>query len=164
MLPIISYVKIGIIVALVAGAAGAYAYVKKIEADNAKLKENAVKYEEAIDDQKKVIEQQEKDSIAIREALDEQVVVNQNLANNLKALEKRFFKINASGERRDIGALALAKTKMVEKIINRGAANAARCIEIATGAELTEAELNATKKSQINPECPAIANPNYVQY
>ena len=28
---------------------------------------------------------------------------------------------------------------------------------------LTEKEINATKKSQINPECPAIANPNYVE-
>jgi hypothetical protein len=37
-----------------------------------------------------------------------------------------------------------------------------RCIEIATGSPLTESEINATKKSQINGECPSLANPNYV--
>ena len=31
-------------------------------------------------------------------------------------------------------------------------------------AEHTEEELKATKKSEINPECPALANPNYVPY
>ena len=40
--------------------------------------------------------------------------------------------------------------------------NANRCIEIATGSPLTEEELAATKKSQINGECPSLANPNYV--
>ncbi len=28
----------------------------------------------------------------------------------------------------------------------------------------SEAELKATKKSEINPECPALANPSYVPY
>ncbi len=42
--------------------------------------------------------------------------------------------------------------------------SSARCIELASGAEHTEDELKATKKSQINPECPALANPNYVHY
>ena len=40
----------------------------------------------------------------------------------------------------------------------------ARCFEIAQGSPLTEEELNATKKSQINAECPNIANPNYIPY
>ena len=39
-----------------------------------------------------------------------------------------------------------------------------RCVEIASGAPLTEKEKTATKKSEINSECPSIANPNYVPY
>ena len=50
----------------------------------------------------------------------------------------------------------------VQKLRADNAAN--RCIEIASGAELTEAEKNATKKSEINTECPSIANPNYIPY
>jgi hypothetical protein len=32
------------------------------------------------------------------------------------------------------------------------------------GSPLTEKEENATKKSEINSECPSIANPNYIPY
>ena len=56
------------------------------------------------------------------------------------------------------------KTKVIEKIINNATDNSQRCFEILTGSPLTEKEKNATKKSEINPECPSIANPNYVPY
>ena len=59
---------------------------------------------------------------------------------------------------------AIAKTKSIERITNGASALATRCIEIASGSPLTEAEKNATKKSEINSECPSIANPNYVPY
>ena len=54
--------------------------------------------------------------------------------------------------------------KLVEKIINNASERAKRCVEIASWAPLTEAVINATKKSEINPECPALANPNYKPY
>ena len=74
-------------------------------------------------------------------------------------LDKRFNKKN-----RDVGKLAIAKTKSIERITNGASALATRCIEIASGSPLTEKEKNATKKSEINSECPSIANPNYVPY
>jgi hypothetical protein len=52
----------------------------------------------------------------------------------------------------------------IERVINKGSDNATRCIEIASGSPLTEKEKNATKKSEINPECPSIANPAYIPY
>ena len=55
------------------------------------------------------------------------------------------------------------KPGLVVKIINKASNNANRCIAIATGSPLTEDEIAATKKSQINGECPSLANPNYVQ-
>ena len=83
------------------------------------------------------------------------------LVNALKKdrddLDKRFNKKN-----RDFGKLSIEKTEVMERIINKGGEAAKRCIEIASGAELTEQEINATKKSEINRECPSIANPNYV--
>ena len=72
---------------------------------------------------------------------------------------KRFNKKN-----RDFGKLAIEKTKVIERITNKGGKNAGRCIEIASGSPLTEAEINATKKSEINPECPSIANPKYIPH
>ena len=53
---------------MVAGLAGAGAYVFKLRADNAILKANAVKLESAIADQKQLIEKQQKDFEEILEA------------------------------------------------------------------------------------------------
>jgi hypothetical protein len=71
------------------------------------------------------------------------------------------FNANAKGEKRDWGKAAAEKPAQVERAVNRGTVNALRCLEIASGAPLTEAEKNATKPEEINKECPSIANPNY---
>jgi len=138
---------------------GAGAYVFKLRADNAILKANAVKMESAITEQKELITKQKEDFQEILAANAEMNKLVKNLEKDLNELDKRFNKNN-----RDIGKLAVEKTKLIEKIINKGGENAARCIEIASGSPLTEKEKNATKKSEINPECPSIANPNYITY
>ena len=53
---------------------------------------------------------------------------------------------------------------VIERIINSASNKALRCVEIAGGSPLTADEISATKKSEINRECPSIANPNYVPY
>ena len=147
---------IGIIISAVIGAG---AYVMKLQRDNTILKENAVKLESAISEQKQVIENQKKDFEEILNANKEINKLINNLKKDLEDLDKRFTKKD-----RDIGKLAIDRTKSVERVINKGADNAARCIEIASGSPLTEEEKNATKKSEINPECPSIANPSYIPY
>jgi chromosome segregation ATPase len=129
---------------------GAGAYVMKLQRDNTILKENAVKLESAISEQKQVIENQKKDFAEILEANKKINELVNNLKKDLDDLDKRFNK----GER-DIGKLALERTGAIERIINKGSENAKRCIEIASGSPLTEQEKNATKKSEINPECPS---------
>ena len=147
---------IGIIISALLGAG---AYVMKLQRDNTILKENAVKLEGAISEQKQVRENQNKDFAEILEANKKINELVNTLKKDLDNLDKRFSK----GDR-DIGKLAIEKTKVLEKIINKGSENAKRCIEIASGSPLTEQEKNATKKSEINPECPSIANPSYVPY
>ena len=147
---------IGILASAVVGAG---VYVMKLRSDNAILKANAVKMESAITEQKELITQQKEDFkeiLAANQKMNELVSV---LKKDLEDLDKRFNKKN-----RDVGKLAIAKTKSIERITNGASALATRCIEIASGAELTEKEKNATKKSEINSECPSIANPNYVPY
>ena len=78
-------------------------------------------------------------------------------------LKNRFTKNSVNFGTRDIGKLAEVKPKLIERVINKATKNVLRCFEILGGSPLTEKEINATKKSQINPECPAIANPNYVE-
>ena len=147
---------IGIIISALLGAG---AYVMKLQRDNTILKENAVKLEGAISEQKQVIENQKKDFAEILEANKKINELVNTLKKDLEDLDKKFSK----GDR-DIGKLAIEKTKVLEKIINKGTENAKRCIEIASGSPLTEKEKNATKKSEFNPECPSIANPSYVAY
>ena len=147
---------IGLIATAIAG--GGF-YVFKLQKDNAILKANAIKMESAISEQKELIENQKKDFQQILNANKEMNALVSNLKKDLDDLDKRFNKKN-----RDFGKLAIEKTKVIERITNKGGKNAGRCIEIASGSPLTEAEINATKKSEINPECPSIANPNYTPY
>ena len=149
---------------MLTGLAGGVAYVYKLKADNAILKENAIKLENAVSSQQAVIDQQKKDFENILQANKELNALKLTLEKELEVLDDKFNKTNASGKKRDIGDLAIAKSKVIEKIINRASDNAVRCVEIAMGAELTEKEINATKKSEINSECPSIANPNYIPY
>ena len=149
---------------MLASLAGGVSYVYKLKADNAVLKENAIKLEMAVTSQQEVIAQQKKDFDNILQANKELNALKLTLETELKALDDKFNKTNASGKKRDIGNLAMAKSKVIQKIINRASQNAQRCVEIAMGSPLTEDEINATKKSQINSECPSIANPNYISY
>ena len=147
---------IGIVVTALAG--GGF-YVFKLQKDNAILKANAIKLESAISEQKTQIENQKKDFEAILTANKELNDLMGKLKTDFAELDKRFNKKN-----RDIGLLAIEKTKVIERITNNAGDKAARCIEIASGSPLTEKEINATKKSEINAECPSIANPNYIPY
>ena len=144
---------------LITGIAGAGVYVMKLRSDNAILKANQVKLEEAVSSQKELIAKQQadfKEILAANQKMNELVSV---LKKDLEDLDKRFNKKN-----RDVGKLAIAKPEAIERITNGASALAIRCIEIASGSPLTEKEKNATKKSEINTECPSIANPNYVPY
>jgi len=152
-------IKMVITILLIAGIAGAGMYVMKLRSDNAILKANQHKLETAITEQNKVLVKQKEDFTAILESNKKLNVLINTFKKDLQDLDKRFTKKN-----RDIGKLAIDRTGAIERIINKGGVNAARCIELASGAEHTDAELKATLKSEINPECPALANPNYVPY
>ena len=154
-----STIKMAIAIMLITGIAGAGMYVMKLRADNATLKANQIELEQGIESQTKLLEQQKQDFNAIMESNKKLNVLINTFKKDLQDLDKRFTKKN-----RDIGKLAIDRTKAIERIVNKGGVNAARCIELASGAEHTEEELKATLKSEINPECPALANPSYVPF
>ena len=141
------------------GISGAVIYVQKLRADNATLKANQIKLEQAVSSQQQVIQQQKQDFEDIMKANKQLNTLVQGLKKDFDDLDKRF---NKGG--RDLGKIAIERSKAIERIVNKGTEAAARCIELASGAPHTEAELKATKKSEINRECPSIANPAYVPY
>jgi predicted nuclease with TOPRIM domain len=157
-------IKIAMIVIALATAGGGFLHYKTVKADLETAKANNLLLEASVEGQKAVIAQQENDFksiLAANATLQEQ---NKVLAAEFSALDERFNKINAQGEVRDIGKLAVERTRSIERVINNASSKAMRCVEIAMGSPLTEKEENATTKSQINSECPSIANPNYIPY
>jgi len=149
---------------LLSGAAGGLWYVQHLKAENEILTLNNAKLNDAVEQQQAVIEQQLRDIEAKTEIADQLAKNNAKLTADLELANEKFNKVNASGERRDVGNLALSKPKSIERIERKREQQRARCFEIAQGSPLTEEELNATKKSQINAECTNIANPNYIPY
>ncbi len=152
------------IVVALATAGGGFLHYKNVKADLETAKANNLILEQSVEGQKAVIAQQKQDFTAILAANKTLQEQNKVLAAEFSALDKRFNKINGQGEVRDIGKLAVERSRSVERVINGASDKAMRCVEIAMGSPLTEKELNATKKSEINSECPSIANPNYIPY
>ena len=153
------YLKMAMTLVIIGGIAGAGMYVMKLRSDNAILKSNQIKLEQSVESQKQLLQKQKKDFDDILESNKQLNKLINTLKKDMDELDKRFNK-----GKRDIGKIAIEKSKVIERIINKGGDNAARCLELASGAKHTEAELKATKKSEINPECPALANPSYVPY
>ena len=159
MFGLFGQVKMVFTIIMLLGVAGAGAYVLKLRGDNAILKGNQVKMEQALETQTKFIEQQKKDFEAILKANQEVNKLVGNLKKDIDDLDKRFNKGT-----RDLGKTAIERPDAMERIVNKASDKALRCVEIAGGAKLTEAEKTATKKSEINSECPAISNPAYKPY
>ena len=159
MFGLFGQVKMVFTIIMLLGVAGAGAYVLKLRGDNAILKGNQVKMEQALETQTKFIEDQKRDFEAILKANQEVNKLVGTLKKDIDDLDKRFNKGT-----RDLGKTAIERPDAMERIVNKAADKALRCVEIAGGSPLTEAEKTATKKSEINSECPAIANPRYKEY
>jgi len=86
---------------------------------------------------------------------------NQRLQKEFAEISDRNRALENRLSRHDIGASGVAKPTLTEKVLNGATANAQRCMEIFSGAPLTDKELSATKPSEINPECWRDANPNF---
>jgi len=136
-------IKIILMLLVLVASAGGYAYVQKLQKDNAILKINQSKLETAVTEGNQVIEQQTNDLKKIRNTLS-------NLEEEKKKLQKDRDSLSKKLGKHDIGELAEKKPGLVEKIINKASDSAVRCMEIASGSPLTEEELNGSP----NRECP----------
>ncbi len=154
-------IKVIATLAIVVIVAGGLWYVTGLRADLAVSEMNNKTLKDGIEQQQRLIEQMQKDVAQIQE-------INADLANEadrqraeMRDLVNRF-NVNARGESRDFGAIAAARPGVVERLVNRGTANAMRCLQLASGAPHTAAELAAKTSSEINRECPSLANPNFI--
>jgi TolA-binding protein len=154
-----SFKAVAIVVGLISVLFGLW-YVTGLRADLAVSQENSKKLTEAVEQQQQVLKEVQKDQQKIRD-------INTELNTTIKLQDKDLdnlkdkFTSSQNGQQRDLGKSASARPARIEAVVNKATENATRCLEIASGAPLTEAEKNATKIDQINKECPGIANPNY---
>jgi TolA-binding protein len=151
---------IAILLVVAIFAAGLW-YATGLRADLAISQMNNAKLEEGIKQQQDLMDQMRQDVAQMQSINNDLRQEADRQRKEVQALTDRF-NTNARGETRDFGALAAEKPAAIERAVNRGTKNAMRCLEIASGAPLTEQELNAKTNSEINRECPTLANPNYI--
>lgn len=145
------YLIIAVILAGVGG--GLYWKYQKMQKDILTLTQNNAILDQAVKDSESAVQSLQADNARM---ITEITTLNksfQDARNTVNDLRGRLA-------RHDIGVSAVGKPALTEKVLNNATKNVNRCMEVLTGAPLTEAELNATKRSQINPECPWI-HPNY---
>jgi hypothetical protein len=140
---------------LMCGTAGAgYLYYQDTQERIAILQENNAKLETAVATNEEALAAQ---TAAFAQMQEE----NQRLQKEFQSISDRNRALENRLSRHDIGASGVAKPTLTEKVLNNATANAQRCMEIFSGAPLTDKELSATKPSEINPECWRDANPNF---
>lgn len=140
-----------IIVAVIAG--GIY-YITGLRANLAVSEMNNKMLEDGVKKQAELIELMKKDIEDIKK-------VNEDLSKQREDLQKDKDTLTSKFSKRDFGALAAEKPKVVERLVNRGTENAIRCVELASGSPLNEKEKNAKTPTEANRECPSLINPAY---
>lgn len=150
---------IALLITVVVIAVGGW-YVMNLKADLAVSRENVDRLAEGIQKQQALIDQMRTDVVRVQKANRDLSALSERQRAEIESLIRRFSQ-DAQGRHRDLGQLATQRPDAIQRLMNSASRDAVRCLEIATGAPRTEAELNAKNASEINKECPSLANPNY---
>ena len=131
-------------------------YLINLKADLAISEANNAKLLEATQAQTALIEGMKADIQQIQETNQQLAADNEKQRQDVETLNSKFSK-------RDFGALAAERPSVIEKLVNRGTANAMRCLELASDAPLNDREKNAKTPTEANRECPALIDRNYTE-
>tara|TARA_B100000953_G_scaffold80642_1_gene65671 strand:- start:146 stop:628 length:483 start_codon:yes stop_codon:yes gene_type:complete len=153
---ILGKLKMLLILTVVLGAVGfgAWKYYQYTQEQIRIYAINAATAELAQQESEAALEAIHKDMAAIREQF-------ASVSADFEVAQSRVDVLEEKLSKHDLGALAQAKPKLIEKIVDKGTKDVLRCYEILTGSPLTEEEINVTKKSKANTTCSDVANPNY---
>jgi len=145
-----------LILTVVVGAVGfgAWKYYQYTQEQIGIYRENAAKAEMAQQASEAAVK-------AIQQDLVEVQAQYTKVSDDFKVAKSRVNALEEKLTKHELGDLAQAKPKLIEKIVDKGTKDVLRCYEILTGSPLTEEEIAVTKKSKANTTCPDVANPNY---
>tara|TARA_Y100000310_G_scaffold323383_1_gene383641 strand:+ start:1446 stop:1925 length:480 start_codon:yes stop_codon:yes gene_type:complete len=149
-----------IVMAVVLG--GFYWYYQDSQKKIAVLQGNNAKLEVSVQTQRETIEQHLEDAQRAHSIVAETNLKFVEAQKEVDNLRGKFNKVSSLLGQRDIGKLAVAKPKSIERIIDKGTDQSFRCFELLSGASHTKKELDAVKPSQLNKACSSVANPNYI--
>lgn len=145
------YIVLILSVLLIAGSGLGYWYFRDSQSVISTLTENNAELELSVQLNEQTITNLENDY-----DFAQQEVTRLNEENT--AIQRRNNLLVDRFANNDIGFLAENKPELIERIINRGTANAFRCMELLSGAELTDQERNADNGTDFNNECPWLFN------
>jgi gas vesicle protein len=149
---VFSLIKMLVILAIVGILAGGAWYVTGLRADLAVSEENNKKLEDGIKQQQVLIEQMKNDFEMIQKTNEVLQAQNEKQRQDINNLQTKF---------NDFGSRAAANPEAAARAMNRGTANALRCVELASGAPLNEREKQAKSPKEANRECPALIDPDF---
>ena len=142
-----SYIKIIALATIAVVIAGGLWYVSNMQANLAIAKENQVKLEKGIEEQKQVMELMKADAEAQR-------VISKQMASIAKQQQADMDALQKKMDSNRLANIAKSNPKALEDRVNRGSQNAVRCFELASGAPLNEKEKAAKTAKEFNNECP----------
>ena len=152
-------IVIVLVLLLGGGAFGGWTYFQKMQAENkvlqvqsAQLQENQTTLEDAMAAQQAVIAEKQRQAEQIQAA-------NNALRDETARLDQEKDNLAKKLGKHELDILAANKPGLVTRVINKASKNALRCFEVLTGSPLTQNEIEASKPSQYNAECPTI-HPN----
>ena len=111
-------------------------YIKAKLTDIVTLKYNNEQLKISIVEQQEVLKQKNVEFVQVRASVVRTEEINAALGKEFDALRDKFNKIKPDGTKRDIGKLATAKDKLIERVINKGTSNVFDCFERVTSNEI----------------------------
>jgi cell division protein FtsB len=141
------YIVMILSVLLMASGGLGYWYYRDSQKIITTLNQNNARLETAVELNEQAIESLQQNYGLAQQQIEALNQENRQIRRNNQMLVDRFSDS-------DIGVAASAKPELVERLINRGTANAFRCLELLSGAELLERERNAKNGTEFNNECP----------
>ena len=147
-----SWVFIGILIALMSGAAYYYysttqSHIESLIENNATLVSNNITLSNANDQNIQTIDDLQVEFQRVQEDFSRVQSEFQVIRSQNSELKERLG-------RHELDVLAASKPVLVERTINNASTNAMRCFELLSGAPLNEKERNAQNERQFNSECP----------
>lgn len=142
------------------GLAGFYWYYKDTQQRLADYQTQIVAYDVKFEEQNNTIATLQADGAEQSRIITDVSRKFEEARAQVQRLDEKFNKVTEAGAR-DLGVIGLSKPRVLSKVITKASNNAARCFELLSGSEHTEAELNVSTRGGMNNECPEIANPNF---